>query len=746
MLRKIHTLFSGRGGPSDETSEPGQSRGQVLVIFAFLLTILIGFSAFVVDIAWIWSHQLQVQRAADAAALAGVVHLPGDEPGAIGSALDESRRNGYQNGVNGVVVVPREDPDNDRRMVVDVSSPVDTFFMGIFGINQVTVHRTARAEYVLPVPMGSPENYYGVFGEVRTPSGGTTVVTPGDTGWRLATTSPSGNWTNAARAYSPASSPQFASDNQYATRNSTTDPHQAYSGFGITIPSGAVFEGIEVEVEAKSTDNTGCRLGVELTWRGANVGAAAANWTSTGDFMPLTNSDGTLVLGSSSDGWGEGSWSASELNNANFRVRVTNQDPGSNCTNGSTTSLDRVRVRVHYSTTTFTPDANLAGPSGEILAPRGFWGNMLAQGSEDVNGDAYMPMYEDRTSRANPDYLPGQYYDYAVEMPAGSSGGQVWIYDPVFCATNTNGQYGTGDRWFSGGLAISAFYDLYDTQGSLHDLSDDTLVASSGDLFRRIRASDPTLNGPGTGGGIDDCRVGATTDQSDGRYWHNRWWKFGGAALQGGRTYRVRTSSTDPNSASDQANADAQNSFAIWTTAAGEAPDVYGLGAMQAYTPLEAAQGATFYLAQIEAIHAGKTVIIDLWDPGDTQDLSATLRIMIPTSGGYTAANINWTAEEGTTHPTANCAATSGSGSSIVTNTGGSSRFQGCWVSIEIAIPASYTAPQPPGETEPGWWKINYGMGGSSGDDPAFDVTTWQVEIRGNPVHLITPEDDTPTP
>jgi hypothetical protein len=39
---------------------------------------------------------------------------------------------------------------------------------------------------------------------------------------------------------------------------------------------------------------------------------------------------------------------------------------------------------------------------------------------------------------------------------------------------------------------------------------------------------------------------------------------------------------------------------------------------------------------------------------------------------------------------------------------------------------------------EPGWWKIRYVIGGSSGDT-SFDVTTWQVTIRGNPVHLVLP-------
>ena len=84
------------------------------------------------------------------------------------------------------------------------------------------------------------------------------------------------------------------------------------------------------------------------------------------------------------------------------------------------------------------------------------------------------------------------------------------------------------------------------------------------------------------------------------------------------------------------------------------------------------------------------------------------------------------------------CKQRSGSGTSITSNTGGSSQFNGCWIAIDIPIPSNYSAPTPAGETEPGWWKIRYTMGGSASSS-AFDLTTWQVQIRGNPVHLVLP-------
>jgi hypothetical protein len=700
-----------------------RSRGQILAIFALSIFVFVGMCAVVIDIAWYWTINLRMQRAADAAALAGVVHLPGDEPTAITVALAEASKNGFVDGVDGVIVdtdiAANQDPSNPRRMRVRITGEVSTYFMRVFGFDRIPATRSSKAEYVLPVPMGSPENYYGFFGPLRLPDG------PGNTGWLTPTTVPSGDWVSAANAY--------ASDNQYATQNSDVTPYQAYGGFGVTIPAGATVEGIEVQVEARSTDSGGCRLGVELSWDGSAV--TGSGWTNLGDWASLNGSDNSYTIGGSNEDWGR-TWTPAQLDNTNFRVRVRYWDPGSGCTDGSTTRLDRVRVRVHYNVASAT--IPVVAPDGSALTPRGLWGTMHSQGSEDVNGDAYLAQYETRTSQTNPDYLPGEYYDYAVEMPPGTTG-EVWVFDPVFCATASSGRYGTGDRWFGGSAATSAFYTLYSTNNTLYDIGDDTALFSSGGLFRNIQASDPTFAGPS---GVSSCATGAITDPGDGRYWHNRWWRLATGLTGGtdGTIYRLRTASTDPANPSAQSSANGHNSFAFWATATGGSPRIYGLGAMEAFTPLDPGAAAEFYLAQIEAIHAGKTVAIHLWDPGDTGALDATLQILIPTPGGYSAAPLSWTSQRGTRNSDASgCNGRSGSGTSIVTNTGNNSQFNGCWVTIEIPIPANYTAPTPPGEAEPGWWKIRYIMGGSASANPAFDLTTWQVEIRGNPVHLVLP-------
>ena len=201
----------------------------------------------------------------------------------------------------------------------------------------------------------------------------------------------------------------------------------------------------------------------------------------------------------------------------------------------------------------------------------------------------------------------------------------------------------------------------------------------------------------------------------------------------------MHTYSTDPNSGLDQRNSTGLNAFAIWADASGGTPRVYGLGAMEAYVRLPGGRSTEFYLAQIDAEHAGKTMVIKLWDPGDTGQLAANLQILEPTATSYAATNFNYSAERNSNNAS-NCTNRSGTNvSSVTTNTGGTSLYNGCWLTIEIPLPNTYSAPNPSSDTvtnEGGWWKIRYNMSGST-SNYSTDLTTWQVELRGNPVHLV---------
>ena len=133
------------------------SRGQMLVLFVITIFVLTGITAIVVDVSWYWANSLRVQRAADAAALAGVVWLPGDPSTAYATARDEATKNGYDDGIGGVIVTPLQDAGNKRRLNVTISGAVGTFFMRIFGIPRSTARPHARRPSTsCRCPMGSP--------------------------------------------------------------------------------------------------------------------------------------------------------------------------------------------------------------------------------------------------------------------------------------------------------------------------------------------------------------------------------------------------------------------------------------------------------------------------------------------------------------------------------------------------------------------------------------------------------------
>jgi hypothetical protein len=143
----------------------------------------------------------------------------------------------------------------------------------------------------------------------------------------------------------------FASDNLYTT--DTVNGHQqGYKNFSLAIPPGATISGVELDVEAKSTDSTGCQIGAALSVDGgstypytiANVGI-----TSTSDLI--------YKFGNATSLWGN-TWTIDQLGAAKFAVRIQDIDPGTQCTNGSTLSVDQVVAKVYYSVNTENGDGD----------------------------------------------------------------------------------------------------------------------------------------------------------------------------------------------------------------------------------------------------------------------------------------------------------------------------------------------------------------------------------------------------
>lgn len=526
-------------------AEPhADERGQVLVIAALMLTALIGFAGVGLDIGWYQLNVLRIQRAADAAALAGVVHLPGNPAGAFAAARAEATKNGYADGVSGVTVSAAQDPVNNRLMVVTIRARARTFFAQLFGFTSFPAERRARAEFILPVPMGSPQDYFGIA--------------------------------------------------------------------------------------------TLC----------ANSGA---------------------------------------------------------CT-------------------------QVTGATGSVLASQGFWGSILTKGAQRANGDAYSTYYNSGAPGGLNAAYDDKGYSYVVEFPPGTVNGAVWIFDPVFCATgrktanpNAGQRLGVGDFWYStaGTRNVTTEFKLWDMLGTPYTSSDDLLIASDNGLFANMDnvdkgpsfAGDQNYGAGYNGSGSNGCQSGSAHPSSA---FHNTWWLL--ATGLGAGQYRLQVV-TGGGSTSQNAN----NEFGIQVTSPLGGGRIYGQSRMCAY--INVVGTSLFYLAQVDAVHAGKTLEIRLFDPGDFSN--TTLRIKQPMTTGYTNATFSYTAENGRSGTNI---------TSLVTHDGTSNLFQNAWVTITIPLPASYSAPTPPGEPGAGWWKIEYQTAGSG-----VDVTTWEVNIRGNPVHLVTP-------
>lgn len=529
-----------RAGDQPQARE--RSRGQVLVVFAGSVVILMMMAALVVDVAWFWVNSLRVQRAADAAALAGAVMLPSRVADAYTLAEEEATKNGYRAGGT-VTVTPHWDKGEPRRLDVTISAPVSTYFMRVIGISSIPIVRTAKAEYTLPVPMGSPQNYYGV-------------------------------------------------------------------GF----------------YESKA-------------------GKLAVN-------DPLT---------------------------------------------------------------------------GKPLASQGFWGAMFTSGGVRENGDRYGPAYLGNgvSGKAkgdpNPDY-DANGYDYTIEVGAN---GEVRLFDPIFCATGSNGHggsYGAGDHWTDHAPSqvvapVAMNYRLYNTRGTLGSILDDGAPVATLSYDPAGKTLGDMSGAFGTpGNSTDPNRQDCANDPA-----HNQWVSLASGLAPG--FYRLNVNTT---LAGANINVGAENLFSIWVNASSGNARVYGSGRMAAYTNLDAGN-QQFYFAQIEKVHAGKTLQIDLFDPGESSG-DAYLRFLSPDGDAYTYAKFDWEDDRGN----------SGKGvTSLQTSIGGVAQFNNHLVTIDIDLPKDYGKKglNPSGDItdEDGWWQIEYNI------NAANDTTTWEISIRGNPVHLIIP-------
>ncbi len=374
---------------------------------------------------------------------------------------------------------------------------------------------------------------------------------------------------------------------------------------------------------------------------------------------------------------------------------------------------------------------NGVGDSGVPNGPftnLGGWGAIITRGGNAENGDAYSPQYNVNYGGNNASYDPLGYY-YTAALPAG---GSISVFDPGFCAMGTNpagtGSYGAGDHWIgTSNTPVSTFYTLWNTNGQpLNPAGWTPTGDASGTLFKNEKGMDTTNGGSGGTGACDT--------------YHNKWWTLASSLPAG--TYEIQITTTDPTDATINKNTNAENMFALSATGAGSA--IYGQSRMAVYNNMAgSSSGQQFYMARIDAATgAGKSLAIDLFDPGDVGG-DAYLQILGPNGPGGTQQQVTFSYTSDS-----NCVPLSGTKGSdacsgtnvtqIQTAKAGKSSFNSTWIHILVKLDGAQPYGtgglwSPPGLTpaQPGWWQVKMITGAAN------DTTTWSVNVVGNPVHLL---------
>ena len=334
----------------------------------------------------------------------------------------------------------------------------------------------------------------------------------------------------------------------------------------------------------------------------------------------------------------------------------------------------------------------------------GLWGNIHGPYTGNQKGDAYAAGCQGGTDlcgtqNSTTPYRPGGYL-YTIDVPAGVTGMGVQVYDAgLYHRSAENVDTGDTDYQLSSGRTTTTHWTFYDQDPSELDVSDNPTAAEAG---------------------ICDAGPGqwALAQGASASTYRNRWQticRVDGTVPPGRYLLRVRTSG----------NGASANRYAIRIDASSATkPRIAAYGDMSMYNNIDGGV-ANFYLAEVDEVHAGKTLQIQMYDPGEVSGGNGTMKILAP-GGAVAGSCVGSTSSPSSTF-------TDGATLSpceFTTATNGSARYNGHWVTLHIRIPDDYECEM---DTIPGcWWKVRYEITGQGND-----TTTWSAQIVGDPVHLV---------
>ena len=153
--------------PAPNRPSRRSAKGQAMAIFALVSVLLFVIAGLSVDAGTSYLTSNKLERAAAAAALAGVAYLPGDYPDAQNAALVEAARDGYPNAGSGNACAGNPSPcvvtsqPTTNELKVTISTSVSTIFLRLIGFGSHTVVRSETAQYLPPISLGQPGTQQG---------------------------------------------------------------------------------------------------------------------------------------------------------------------------------------------------------------------------------------------------------------------------------------------------------------------------------------------------------------------------------------------------------------------------------------------------------------------------------------------------------------------------------------------------------------------------------------------------------
>jgi Flp pilus assembly protein TadG len=119
----------------------GEEKGQVMIMAALLMVVILGLAAIVIDVGRIVVEKQRIQNAADAAALAGAYELPDSTSQARAKALEYNGKNGVSSGETRSITFT----NSNKEITVTNQRTVGLTFAKVLGFRSKTVTASAKA-------------------------------------------------------------------------------------------------------------------------------------------------------------------------------------------------------------------------------------------------------------------------------------------------------------------------------------------------------------------------------------------------------------------------------------------------------------------------------------------------------------------------------------------------------------------------------------------------------------------------